>query len=242
MTTSKKKTSSKKESPQKPPPLAPPSAEELDGLNIHQRLHLITSRIGALPKGQSTGEGSKIGNWAFRGIDDVEDALRPELIACRVNAIPTMLSHKITQMGKMMLVEALCKLRFVNIDDPGDSVTVKGLGLGLDTGDKAIGKALSYFTKNVYLTVLHLKGQADVESDDLELGDTTPKYNTGRPMDTIPAGQRAGQKLADQSDEVLQWIVDRWEDKYPDVALGAREILDFRAEVEAQESKEAGEE
>jgi len=46
-------------------------------------------------------------------------------------------------------------------------MSIHGWGQGIDYGDKATGKAISYAAKAAYLSAFHLRGQPDNEGDDI---------------------------------------------------------------------------
>lgn len=58
------------------------------------------------------------------------------------------------------------RLHFVNVDNPEDRVSYRGVGIGLDPSDKSVGKAVSYATKYALLKGLMMETGDDPEKDD----------------------------------------------------------------------------
>lgn len=54
---------------------------------------------------------------------------------------------------------------FVNVDDPAQTLTVRAVGTGEDSGDKADGKAVSYAAKYALLKALMLETGDDADKD-----------------------------------------------------------------------------
>lgn len=207
-------------------------ANEVRGLNLYEKLALVSERVGALGKDLKAPD--KIGGFKYRGTDQIEDALRPQFIHCRLVAIPSIAEHDTVQHGKMLIMTANVSVEFVNLDNLDERYVVTTVAQGMDTGDKAAGKVLAYGTKNIYLSVFHLKGQPDNEADAAELSDSDEKYNTGQPCETIPTGRHKGKAVGTLDDKQLSWIASHWAKSMPDVALAAQNELNTREAFEAE--------
>lgn len=68
-----------------------------------------------------------------------------------------------TSMGYCCTI--LAKFYFVNSDNPSDRFFAHGLGQGIDSQDKAVGKAMSYSKKNALIWAMLLEGGDDPEKD-----------------------------------------------------------------------------
>jgi hypothetical protein len=232
-----KKTTSKKQ-----PEEAPQT--EIKDLSLDEKLVLISQRVGGLAKEQETPADSQIGKWKYRGIDDIEDALRPQFVNCRVGAFPTEVESHYERVERKNIQVTKVAVEFVNLDNPEETRTVEVTVLGLDGGDKGPGKAMSYGTKIIYQAVFHLKGQPDVEADDQQLGDEADqeKFDTGTPNPILPIGPSKGKNVKELSDPQLQWIIDHWNEKtgkFLDVGLAAAAEMEMREGVKAQEATES---
>jgi hypothetical protein len=58
-------------------------------------------------------------------------------------------------------------VQFVNIDEPGEFLTVNSFGYGIDPQDKGPGKAISYAVKYAYLKAFALETGDDPERDNI---------------------------------------------------------------------------
>lgn len=94
------------------------------------------------------------GNFLYRGIDDVYQALSPVLVKCGLNIRPlTIVKEDDSVSGKMRLVRIKITYRIQCAED-GSYFDMESLGEGSDVSDKAAGKAMSYAFKNAIFQLL----------------------------------------------------------------------------------------
>lgn len=151
-------------------------------LNLHQRLVRVMSSMGAIGKGGQATYGDK---YAYHKIDDIDDKLRVALVEHGVVAtIVDIRDRKLeyfqetNDYGKVKTTwysECVIVVELVNADNPSDKTQIVGWGQGLDNGDKATGKAISYAAKAAYLSAFHLRGQPDNEADNIPRTAPKPK-------------------------------------------------------------------
>ena len=143
-------------------------------MNLMQRLVCVMRDVGAVGKGGTTTDGPK---FDYFKIDDVVDALRRAFVAHGVVVVPVKIEdRKIehflapSKYGEKFTwyAEALVTLQAFNADDPTDTIQFVGWGQGIDFSDKATGKAQSYAMKSAYLAAFQMRGQPDIEEDDIE--------------------------------------------------------------------------
>lgn len=155
-------------------------------LNIYQRMLLVMGDIAGVEK---KGKASQGAPFEFVRHDDVMAAVRPALVARGVMPLvmpdrkrTERLETKTANNKPQELWLMWCDLHFVNVDDPADRIVIQVPGEGLDTGDKGIGKALSYAVKNALLKTFLLPGgdAADNEADNAELSGSTQRPRGGR--------------------------------------------------------------
>lgn len=130
----------------------------MSDLNIYQRMNAITSEITAVAKNLNVGYGKS--SYKATGEADILAAVKPIESKHGVYSYPV--SRKITESGEMvskkqangqeyesrqlyMRIETV--YRFVNIDNPDDYLEIVSYGDGVDTQDKAPGKAMTYADK-----------------------------------------------------------------------------------------------
>lgn len=136
-------------------------------LNLDERMLAIMHDLGGLEK---TGTAHRsVGGYAYHAIDEIEAHLRPLLIkhgvTCWVSEVEAQSVQIETSGGKSaQQTDMKLTVTFRNADDPKDFISVQTYGQGIDTSDKAAGKAMSYALKNLYLALFHMRGQDDVEA------------------------------------------------------------------------------
>lgn len=129
--------------------------EEIKKLNIYEKLSMITEEIGVVEKGLNV-QVSKTASYKAVSERDVLDAVKPIEKKYRVYSYPVKrevidrdILVKENEYGKtntlFMRIETI--YRFVNIDKPEEYIETITYGDGLDTGDKAPGKASTYADK-----------------------------------------------------------------------------------------------
>lgn len=157
--------------------------EEIKKLNIYEKLMLITDEIGIIEKNLNVSI-SKTNSYKAVSERDVLDNVKPIEKKYRVFSYPV--ERKIidkdvlvketeftngntgdTTISKtntlFMRIETV--YRFVNIDNPDEYVETIVYGDGLDTGDKAPGKAMTYADKYALMKAYKLSTGDDPDKD-----------------------------------------------------------------------------
>lgn len=124
----------------------------------------------------------KKGNYMFRGIDDVMNALHPAMVSNKVFVVPEILEQtretRTSKSGTQMQV-SICKIQYTFFAEDGSSVTAIVIGEGMDTGDKATNKAMSIAFKYACFQVFCIPTEEmqdpDAERPELEDDKTQPK-------------------------------------------------------------------
>lgn len=132
---------------------------DIRSLNIYEKMSLITNEVGTIEKNLNV-EISKTKSYKAVSERDVLDAIKPIEMKYRVYSYPldrniidkdilvkrVEYGESVTETNTLfMRVETI--YRFVNIDRPQEYIDIKAYGDGLDTGDKAPGKATTYSDK-----------------------------------------------------------------------------------------------
>lgn len=132
--------------------------------NIYQRLNDAKKQIAYVQKDK------KVESYMAVTHDAVTAATRQILVDCGIVVIPSEISNAVVMAGAtskgtpIIRYEALFVVRFVNIDNPEDSISMQVTAHAMDHGDKAPGKAVSYATKYAILKALQLETGEDDES------------------------------------------------------------------------------
>lgn len=125
-------------------------------LNIHQRLAAAMDQVTYVRKDKN----EKM-QYSVVLHDAVTAKVRPALLSAGVVYYPEQLTH--TQNGNR--TEVSLSMRFVNIDNPDDFISVPSFGYGIDQQDKGPGKAISYAVKYALLKALGLETGDDPDKD-----------------------------------------------------------------------------
>ena len=133
--------------------------EDIKKLNIYEKLSLISEEIGIIEKELKI-EISKSKSYNAVSERKILDAVKPLENKYRVYSYPvkreiidkdilvkeTEFNSKITKTNNLFM-RTETTYRFVNIDNPSEFIDTTTYGDGLDTGDKAPGKSMTYADK-----------------------------------------------------------------------------------------------
>ena len=146
-------------------------------MNIYEKMSAITAEIGVVEKNLNVKVNS---NSSYKAVSerDVLDAVKPIEQKYRVYSYPanrkivdrdvltkeTEYNGTITRTNTLfMRVETV--YRFVNIDKPDQFIETTVYGDGLDTGDKASGKAMTYADKYALMKAYKLSTGDDPDKE-----------------------------------------------------------------------------
>lgn len=162
--------------------------------NIYQRMSRITQEITAVAKNLSVGTGKN----QYKAVSeaDILSAVRPAEAKHGVYSYP--FSREIvesgtmereTQYGKSVQVFMRIKVvyRFICIDDPESYIDVESYGDGVDSQDKAPGKAMTYADKYALM-----KAYKIITGDD-------PDQYASEPQDKVDTKRTPGRRAKDPS-------------------------------------------
>lgn len=193
--------------------------EDIKKLNIFERMALITGEIGSVSKDLKVGEGEKSYQATSEG--SVLSAVKPLEEKYRVFSYATsreketqIIEKEYTWNGqqrkiRLVKVDITATYRFVNIDNPEDYVETISYGTGLDTGDKAAGKAMTYADKYALMKTYKIStGNAnDPDSysspdDGFIFGEFADYPSDDNPLDYSPRGEEnhepSSQKVSEE--------------------------------------------
>lgn len=136
--------------------------------NILQRLSAVMAQVEYIKKEKSVSTGGE-GSYKAVTHDQVAGMVRGEFVKQGIVIVPNLVEHTMTDTGqvtakgaKTIRVEAVYDVRFLSVDDSNSNIGVRVLAHGIDTGDKAPGKVLSYAVKYAILKVLMIEtGESD---------------------------------------------------------------------------------
>ncbi len=137
---------------------------------IYRKIHAIMAEIVAIGKNQE----NKYYHYSFRGIDDVYNALHGILVKHEVFIVPEILNvehHVRESKSDGPSVCAIVTVQYTMYTTDGSKVVSSVCGEGMDSGDKAIPKAMSGAHKTFFLQtfVIPTDEPKDSENDSPEL-------------------------------------------------------------------------
>lgn len=151
--------------------------EIIKGLNIYEKMSLITDEIGVVLKNLKV-QVNKTSSYKAVSERDVLDKVKPIEKKYRVYSYPydreiidkdTLVKESeyngnITKTNTLfMRLQTI--YRFVNIDNPSEFIDIDTYGDGLDTGDKASGKAMTYADKYALMKAYKISTGDDPDQD-----------------------------------------------------------------------------
>ena len=131
----------------------------MSDLNIYQRMSAITTELGVVQKNLQI-QATKTSSYKAVSERDVLDAVKPLEAKYGVYSYPherhiveteTLENEREYNGTKTKVISKFIRIetvyRFVNIDKPEEFIEVQAYGDGIDTGDKSVGKCVTYSDK-----------------------------------------------------------------------------------------------
>lgn len=180
-------------------------------MNIYEKMLAITSELEAVAKNLIVGEGKN--QYKATGEADVLAAVKPLEEKHRVYSYPY--SRKIVDTNTMTTTSTygnstkeITKLflrletvyRFVNVDEPTEYIDITTYGDGVDTQDKATGKAMTYADKYALLKAYKIITGDDSDQKPSEEGSFGKELATDLEKNIIT-------DRCKQLDVSLQWLL-----------------------------------
>lgn len=151
--------------------------EEIKKLNIYEKMSLITNEISTVAKNLKV-QVNKTASYNAVSERDILDAVKPIEFKYRVYSFPydrdiiendTLIKEseyngQITKTNSLyMRVKTI--YRFINIDNKDEFIDIIAYGDGIDTGDKAPGKATTYADKYALMKAYKISTGDDPDKD-----------------------------------------------------------------------------
>lgn len=160
--------------------------EDIKKLNIYEKMSAITNELGVIAKNLNVDMGK---GKSYKAVQekDVLDAVKPIEEKYRVYSYPKErkvidngILEKETQYGisKNMYLRIETTYEFVNIDNPEEKIQMTSYADGIDSGDKATGKAMTYSDKYSLLKAYKIATGDDPDKD------ASPEKGYRQPQDT----------------------------------------------------------
>lgn len=151
--------------------------EDIKKLNIYEKMSLITEEMGVVEKNLKV-QVTKSNSYQAVSERDILDTVKPLEKKYRVYSFPVdrnvidndILVKEVEYNGAVTKTNTLymrleITYRFINIDNPEEFIDIKTYGDGLDTGDKAPGKAMTYGDKYALMKAYKISTGDDPDKD-----------------------------------------------------------------------------
>lgn len=140
-------------------------------MNIYQKLLEVKKHVDFLKK--DTKGHQFLYNPSSQVIASVRDKMNEVglFLECRIES-PVL--HSKNENEKQYLTELFMKMIWVNVDKPDERIEIPWYGQGLDTGEKGVGKALTYAEKFFILKQFNIP----TDKDDPDAHQTPKNTNT----------------------------------------------------------------
>jgi len=151
-------------------------------MKVYQAINAVQKRLSA--DGITKGRKNQQQGYAFRGIDDVLNALSPIIADIGLCVLPRMLSRECVERqtksgGALFYVTVEAEFDFVCAED-GTKHTVKTYGEAMDSADKATNKAMSAAYKYAAILAFAIPTEGDNDAD-AQTHDVVPRKATSKP-------------------------------------------------------------
>ena len=157
-------------------------------MNIYQKMSAITKEINTVAKNLQVGEGKN--QYKAVGEADVLAAVKPIEIKHGVYSYP--FDREIDESGEMvsttkygdrksLYLRVKTIYRFVNVDEPSEFIDITTYGDGVDSQDKAPGKAMTYGDKYALLKAYKIQTGDDPDQNESETLKDRTVDRTGEP-------------------------------------------------------------
>lgn len=161
---------------------------EIREMNIYEKMSQITDELVRIAKNLQVGVGKS--SYKAVGEADVLASVKPLENKYRVYSYPTkreiVYSNEFTTTSEYngevkekltMFMRLKTTYRFINIDKPEEYIEVETFGDGVDTQDKAPGKAMTYADKYALLKAYKIEtGEDPDQNASQQMNKTTSKY------------------------------------------------------------------
>jgi len=180
----------------------------MEKLNLFQKLQIISEKVGYVAKNIDIAVGAT--KYKAVGELDVITAVKPVEVEFGIFSYPT--KHEVVESKELekangrveQFVRVKTTYRFVDIDNPAEFIETTALGDGVDSGDKASGKAQTYADKYALLKAYKIMTGDD---PDLEPSGEYKKSSKGKTQQPAAAEKKA----VAPTEEQPPFMVDQFE-------------------------------
>ncbi len=190
--------------------------------NIHQRLLAIQTGVKKVKKDLEV-QTSQNKSYKAASIEVIFDEVKPLEDEHGVYSYPTnreiieTKEAKTRSGGTMQVIFMKTTFRAVNVDDPKDFVETESFSRGMDTQDKAEGKAQTYGDKGAIKSLYKIStgDDPDAHSSHEHYADEKPKVNTDEAVKKLKTWvkEKAGDKAPEVEKSAMTNLgIEKWSD------------------------------
>ena len=181
-------------------------ADKQEATTLHQKLLEVQKQVTGLQKNEKMRGKTAASSYEYVSSSQVLQSVRTAmdeqglLLAVAITSSGLHLSAAYD--GKQHLTELDLEMTWINADDPEDMAVYPWYGQGIDSGEKGVGKALTYAEKYFLLKFFHIATDKD-DPDSVQAGGVngavTPPAETSRRRQVKPAAEGTwGKENADK--------------------------------------------
>lgn len=179
--------------------------------NIFQRMSAITSEISTVAKNLNVDAGKS--SYKAVGEADVLAAVKPIEAKHGVYSYPfercivesgEMVSQTKYGERKQLFMRVATVYRFVNVDNPDEFIDIQTYGDGVDTQDKAPGKAMTYGDKYALLKAYKIQTGDDPDQNASEDLSGVSKGKAQKKQKEQPVEDRTGQPAHPSEEKMVE--------------------------------------
>lgn len=146
-------------------------------MNIYEAISAVMAELEPIGKNKRNAQQG----FAYRGIDDVMNALQPLLAKHHIFVVPEVQEQQREERQASrggVLLYSICRVKYTFYAEDGSSVSAVVIGEGMDSGDKATNKALSVAFKYACFQVFCIPTE-EMSDPDAEAHEVQPQ-SSGR--------------------------------------------------------------
>lgn len=208
-------------------------------MNIYEKISEVMKRVEYLTKDDKV----EFGTTKYKAISEekVTTIIRKELVDLGIVILPVMQESQITELIRTeksvnQRADVHTKYRIQNIEDVNDFIEVESNGSGVDTQDKAIGKAMTYAYKYMLLRTFAIPTGEDPDKissaeTDNKIGKEIENQKITKTMES--ALRTAIKNHNIQNDIILNTLDDMGYEKLAEIKV--TELMQFKERIGIKE-------
>ncbi|MCQ2219778.1 MAG: ERF family protein [Prevotella sp.] len=179
-------------------------------LNLYQKMLLVSTEVMNVEKKMTVGEGTSV---VYKAVADLDVVLAVKKAESKFGIISIPVRQEIIssdktesapdKYGKVKVTYhdvVKMTVRFINAENPAETLEVEAYGRGLDSGDKGFGKASTYARKYCLLNAYKIATGEDPDKD------ASPVYDAPQQFQAEPQAPAAEQTTTPSLEEYIAAI------------------------------------